>query len=251
METEVKEKKHYCNCAVFVTHKITEDIKRYLSFLKRETDGVMDLLVLYDNSSESINTDDYPEFNFQLFNSGRLDGFFHQQNKLLPNTLIALIECVEHFEYEHYLLMENDIILNGNFNEFIRRINNESDIDYIHIATDVEGGPENHWPIKYIRNNPFKSLYFSWCQMLYISRGFIFDVKNFMQTNNTFHYEFLLPTMAYNGHYVIRQFENYGYQFQLSWGPTEVYEYKYKYERTDNTFYHPIKNLDMVDFESK
>ena len=249
MKIETKRKKH-CNnnCMVFVTHKITKDIEKYLYFLKKQTDGVMDLLVLYDCSSESINTNDFPDFEFHLFNSSLLNGFFHQQNKLLPNTLIALIECVEHFEYEHYLLMENDIILNGNFNEFIRRINNESDIDYIHIATDVEGAPENHWPIKYIHDNPFRSLYFSWCQMLYISHRFIYEVRKFIQTNDTFYYEFLLPTMAYNGNYVIRQFENYGYQFQLSWGPAELYEYKYNYERMNNTFYHPIKDLSIVDF---
>ncbi len=70
----------------------------------------------------------------------------------------------------------------------------------------------------------------------------------FIQTNNSFYYEFLLPTMAYNGDFLIRQFENYGYQFQLSWGPAELYEHKYQYERTDKTFYHPIKNLSMVDF---
>lgn len=54
MNTEIKERQHSQNCLVFVTHKITEDIRKYLSFLKKETEDVMDLLVLYDNSSQPI-----------------------------------------------------------------------------------------------------------------------------------------------------------------------------------------------------
>ena len=68
-----------------------------------------------------------------------------------------------------------------------------------------------------------------------------------MKENNSFYYEFLLPTMAYNNGYSVRQFENLGYQFQLSWGPVEIFEYKYQNERMYNTFYHPIKNLDIID----
>ena len=68
-----------------------------------------------------------------------------------------------------------------------------------------------------------------------------------MQQNDSFYYEFLLPTMAYNGDYLVRQFENFGYNFQVSWGPVECYENKYQYERQNNTFYHPIKHLGIVD----
>lgn len=249
MNTEIKERQHSQNCLVFVTHKITEDIRKYLSFLKKETEGLIDLLVLYDNSSQPICEEDYPDLMFYFFDSVHLKGFFHQENRLLPNTLVALMECSKQYEYEHYLLMENDIILNGDFRGFIGKINGEAEVDYIHIAYDVEGSPKNHWPVKYIQNSPFGHLYFSWCQLLYISRKLMLEVCKFMQNNDTFHYEFLLPTMAYNDGFVVRQFENYGYQFQLSWGPAELYEYKYKYERMENTFYHPIKDLSIVDFE--
>lgn len=37
-----------------------------------------------------------------------------------------------------------------------------------------------------------------------------------MWRNDTINYEFLLPTMAYNGNYLVRQFENFGYRFQVS-----------------------------------
>lgn len=238
------------NCVVFTTHKITDDILKYLSFLKREIDGIMDFVVLYDCASQPIKTEKYPNLKLYLFNSNTLNGFFHQQQKLLPNTLVALIECAKNLKYKHYLLMENDIVLNGSFNDFIQKINAESNVDYIHIASDVEGSPRNHWPINYIQNNPFENLYFSWCQMFYISNRFLMELNDFMKINDSFHFEFLMPTMAYNRNFIIRQFENYGYQFQLSWGPVELYEYKYKKEKYENTFYHPIKNLKIIDIDS-
>lgn len=89
---------------------------------------------------------------------------------------------------------------------------------------------------------------FSWSQMFYISKRYLNAVREFMKTNNSFYYEFLLPTMAYNEMFHIKQFENLGYQFCLSWGPAELYEYKYLHERQQNTFYHPIKQLCIADF---
>ena len=145
--------------------------------------------------------------------------------------------------------MENDIILKGDFRRFLEKVNQESRTDYIHIASDVEGCIEKHWPIRSITDSPFEHLYFSWSQLFYVSRSFLDELHKFMQSNDSFYYEFLLPTLAYNDRrFVVRQFENYGYQFQLSWGPTELYEYKYRQERMENTFYHPIKNLSIVDF---
>lgn len=40
----------------------------------------------------------------------------------------------------------------------------------------------------------------------------IHEIMNIIQ-NNSFYYEFLLPTMAYNNGYSVRQFENLGYHF--------------------------------------
>ncbi len=236
------------NCVVFITHKFNEGIVDYLLYIKEEICGIMDLLVLYDNSANPINDSDYPEFNFCFFYSKKLNGFFHKNNRLLPNTLITLIESSKKYHYKHYLLMENDIILNGSFKKFVEKVNIYENVDYIHIASDIEGGPENHWPIKYIRDNPFHNLYFSWCQLFYISRKLLLEIEMFINVNDSFHYEFLLPTIAYNGKFIVRQFENFGYSFQLSWGPVEKYEDKYIYERKKDTFYHPIKNLGIVDF---
>lgn len=234
------------NCAVFITHKIDSLMLHYLSYLKKETENIMDFVILYDNSSQILIPEEYPDFQFCVFNSDKLDGFFHYGERRLPNPLVALVDFSKKFEYKHYLLMENDIVFTGDMAEFIQNID-AVDTDYIHIATDILGGPNNHWPINYIRNNPFKKLYFSWCQLFYISHRYLADLDTFMKGNNSFYYEFLLPTMAYNNGYSVMQFENLGYQFQLSWGPVEIYEYKYQYERMYNTFYHPIKNLDIVD----
>lgn len=236
------------NCLVFATHKLDEGILDYLAYLKKEVEGVMDLLVLYDQSAHPIKGDDYPGFRFCFFESVGLKGFFHRGEKVLPNTFVALAECAEQYRYDHYLLMENDIVLHGDFRRFVQRVNAEDAVDYIHIATDVEGGPQKHWPVRYIQDCPFKHLYFSWCHILYLSYGFLTDVAEFMARNDSIHYEFLLPTMAYNGNYLVRQFENFGYNFQVSWGPAELYESKYMDERMPDTFYHPVKDLSIVDW---
>ena len=235
------------NCLVFATHKLTDEILEYLAYLKKETAEVMDLLVLYDKAAHPVCPEEYPWLDFHLFDSRKLEGFFHQGERLLPNPLLALVDCARRHPYAHYLLMENDIVLEGDFNRFARIINGESRVDYIHIASDAEGGRWNHWPVKFIRDNPFRELYFSWCQLFYASRRYLEALHDFMQGNGSFYYEFLLPTMAYNRHFVVRQFENYGYRFELSWGPADVYERKYACEHRPNTFYHPIKNLKIAN----
>ena len=69
-----------------------------------------------------------------------------------------------------------------------------------------------------------------------------------MKVNDSFYYEFLLPSLAYNNGYKVRTFESLGYNFEVSWGPTLAYEQKYVCEHKANTFYHPVKNLHMADF---
>ena len=110
------------NCLVFATHKLDEGILDYLAYLKKEVEGVMDLLVLYDQSAHPIKEDDYPGFRFCFFESVGLKGFFHQNERLLPNTFVALAECAEQYRYDHYLLMENDIVLHGDFRRFVQRV---------------------------------------------------------------------------------------------------------------------------------
>ena len=236
------------NCFVLISHKIDESILKYMSFLRHEANDIMDFVVLYDCASSEIKAGDYPEFTFQFFNSKELKGFYHCGNKLLPCPLVSLLDMIKKRRYDHYLLMENDIVFTGNFKSFLMSID-KVECDYMHIATDILKGPEQHWPILYIRNSPFEDIRFSWCQMYYASYQFLTDVDAFMKENNTFFFEFLLPTFAYNKGYSIRQFENYGYNFQVSWGPSEIYEYKYLHERMPNTFYHPIKNLSIVDYQ--
>lgn len=41
-------------CLVYITHKMDDAIYRYLSYLMREKEGVMDLLVLCDKRAGSI-----------------------------------------------------------------------------------------------------------------------------------------------------------------------------------------------------
>ena len=63
------------NCLVFATHKLDEGILDYLSNLKKEVEGVMDLLILYDRSNSPIKREDHPEYNFYFFDSTGLKGF--------------------------------------------------------------------------------------------------------------------------------------------------------------------------------
>ena len=208
----------------------------------------MDFIILYDCATYEINVSDYPDFTFYLFNSDKLEGFFHYKNRKLPNPLIALLEMAKEKLYNHYLLMESDVVYTGNFCGFLRSVI-RTRCDYVHIATDDSNNLVDHWPAEYICNNPFENTYFSWSQLFCISHRFLLDLGEFMKKNDSFYYEFLLPTMAYNGDYSIRQFENFGCRFQLSWGPADVYEQKYQKEHFPNTFYHPIKDLSIVDYQ--
>lgn len=233
------------NCVVFVTHKLDQGILDYLRYIRKSVSGVMDLLVLYDDAAGPLDESLLEGMDFFEFNSSLLPHFFHCHNRKLPNPLVALIECARQHRYNHYLLMENDIALRGDLRTFFQRMNAMSSVDYIYIATDVDGGPLRHWPLQYIHDNPFKNLYFAWSQLFMVSRRYLDALELFMKENSTFYYEFLLPTLAYNHHLVIRQFENFGYRFEVSWGPAELYEGKYLYARQPNTFYHPIKNCQI------
>ena len=102
--------------------------------------------------------------------------------------------------------------------------------------------------MRLIRDNPFGALYFSWSQLFRVSRRYLKALSAFIRRNGSFYYEFLLPTLAYNGDFTVRQFENYGYRFEVSWGPAELYEQKYLHDRRPDTFYHPVKDLGIVGF---
>ena len=154
---------------------------------------------------------------------------------------------IREVKYEHYLLMESDIIFSGSLRNFLKDINNVN-CDYVHIAIDNMGELKAHWPIELINDNPFKKIYFAWSQLFYVSYQFLVDIENFKNKNDSIYYEFLLPSFAYNNGYSIRQFENFGYIFQVSWGPSKAYEFIYKFQKEDNTFYHPIKDLSIVHF---
>ena len=64
----------------------------YLSYLKKETENIMDFVILYDNSSQDLTPEEYPDFQFRVFNSDKLDGFFHYGERRLPNPLVALVD---------------------------------------------------------------------------------------------------------------------------------------------------------------
>lgn len=229
-------------CLVLLTNKMNSNLLRYLEVLKESSQGVIDLYVIYDSARGKPNVQ-FNDISVHTFNSSTLPKFFHCGNQQLPNPLLALSDFAKTYKYNRYILMEYDIVLNGDWRRFLQTIENERDVDYIHIASDVLGCPQAHWPIKYIKNSPFRKLYFSWCQLFLVSYRYLTDLIVFMQQNDSFYYEFLLPTMAYNGNYTVKQFENFGYRFDVSWGPAEEYEMRYKYGRQVNTFYHPIKNI--------
>lgn len=234
------------NCVVLVTHRMDAPMLRYLRFLQKEMTEVMDFCILYDCHFQKLDPADYRDLRFHLFDSGTIERFFHGGNRRLPHPLLPLLDFAQKEAYEHYLLMEVDLVFTGEWRSFLRKINGLA-CDYVHIATDLLGDPR-HWPCKYMKDFPFPRLYFAWCHIFYASRHFLEDINAFIQENNTIYYEFLLPSMAYNRGYYVRQFENFGYQFQVSWGPPEVFERKYTEEHAANTFYHPIKDSSIINF---
>ena len=167
------------NCVLLVTHKQDKEIRCYIEHIEKVANGLMDFHVLYDcaNSNPSPNLSN----NLYVFNSELLKGFFYGKKTLIPNPLLVLLNFAKEKHYEHYLVMEFDIVLDGSLREFIYKVNSIKDIDYIHIGYDEDGDPQKHWPIKYIEGNQFKKLYFAWCHIFYVSHEFLMDVGQFME----------------------------------------------------------------------
>lgn len=243
----IKDIKRRLKCVVFITHILDDITISYAKHIKKEVEGIMDFFILYDCAHQAYCIDEISDLNLFEFNSSQLDNFFFKGERKLPNPLVALLAFANERKYEHYMLMENDIVFNGDFRDFVKNVIKE-DCDYIHIGTDVLESPQDHWPVKYIQDSPFPDLKFSWCYILYASHEFLKYVSEFMKENDSFYYEFLLPTIAYNNGYKASTFEQLGYEFDVSWGPAIQYEHKYVCEHRSNTFYHPIKNLHLVDF---
>ena len=72
-----------------------ENSFKYFSFLQKEADGIMDLIILYDCATCEIKERDYPEFAFHFFDSKEIIDFFHGGNKQLPNPLLALLDLIK------------------------------------------------------------------------------------------------------------------------------------------------------------
>jgi len=230
------------NCVLFFTHRI-QDLPDYIKYVKNCVPGNMDFGVIYDIHSRNVVLPD--DYNIYTFDSAEIKGFFINNDRRLPTILKPMFNFTKEVHYSHYLVMEDDIVFTGNLREFFEKINSV-DCDYIHIASDLLGGLEEHWPIELIKDNPFKHLYFAWSQLFYASDSFIQGAESFVKENDTFNMEFLLPSLAYNNGYSVRQFENFGYNFDLSWGPAEVFEDRYKREYRNKTFYHPIKDTNFL-----
>ena len=240
--------KNHKDCVAIVTHRMDASMLRYLRFLKEQVTEEMDFRILFDCGAQQLNPEDYPDLQFHLFNSGQIENFFLGGCRRIPNPLLPLLDFAGKNDYRHYLVMEGDLAFTGDWRTFVRKIGG-LDCDYIHIATDITGDPR-HWPGAMIKDYPFRRLYFAWCHLFCVSRKLLTDAGEFIKSNDSIYYEFLLPSLAYSKGYYIRQFENFGYQFQVSWGPAEVYERKYVEERTENTFYHPIKNTAIIDCDT-
>ena len=235
------------NCVVLITHRMDEPMLRYLRFLQAEVAEVMDFYVVYDCGTHALAPADYPDLRFHLFNSNELPGFFFCGDRRLPNPLKALVAFSKSHPYSHYLVMEGDLVLCGEWRNFVRKVNGLA-CDYVHIAFDDLGDVRCHYPIYDFRNDCFKHLYAAWCHLFSVSHRYLTDLEAFMQQNDSFYYEMLLPTMAYNRGYYIRQFESLGYQFDVSSQPAEVYERKYIEEHRPKTFYHPVKDTNLIKY---
>ena len=87
--------KETSNCLVLISHKMDENSFKYFSFLQKEADGIMDLIILYDCATCEIKERDYPEFAFHFFDSKEIIDSFHGGNKQLPNPLLALLDLIK------------------------------------------------------------------------------------------------------------------------------------------------------------
>ena len=68
-------KVEYAHLSLYITHQMDGAIYRYLSYLKKEVEGVMDVLVLYDQGAQTIVPADYPGIRFFFFDSQCLKNF--------------------------------------------------------------------------------------------------------------------------------------------------------------------------------
>ena len=94
--------KETSNCLVLISHKMDENSFKYFSFLQKEADGIMDLIILYDCATCEIKERDYPEFAFHFFDSKEIIDFFHGGNKQLPNPLLALLDLIKVKKYDRF-----------------------------------------------------------------------------------------------------------------------------------------------------
>lgn len=238
---------YYPFCLAFVTHNLTKDTLNYINYLKKSVNHIFDLWILYDTSGNDIIQENLRDFNVFFFDSRRLENFFLEGDHRLPCPVKALIKFSKTNEYDHYLLMESDIVLKGNFTAFALLVQQQKDIDYLYISTD-HLKMHQHWPTAYIDCNPFRKLCFSWSQICYLSFSFIKELDVYLRKYPTIYYEMLLPSLALIQGHKTKTFESLGYQFEVSWGPSGECEFKYIIGNKPNTFYHPIKNLKIVDF---
>ena len=226
------------NCFCFLTHRNDEQMVRYINMIQSLVGGVMDFVVLFDEYESDVPSD-IPIF---TFNSRKLKDFFTKGDRHLPNNSVVLYEFSKENKYKHYFLMEDDVVFTGDWKALIENLNSQ-DLDFVYIKTDKE---KEHYPIKYIKNYSFKKIFFCWCQFYYISYELLSLFGVFMEKNSTFHNEFLLPTLTCKEGLKTKSFESIGYSMEVTWGPAEEKEEKYRH-RVSDTFYHPIKNLNLLD----
>lgn len=244
------------NAFVFVTYKTDVYTQKYVEYLHKSCEDLMDFWILLDINKGDNNV--FNNYNVIKFNHSDFEFWMFKNrttNLIYPHELFFNINK----NYEHYLFFENDIVIKGNMKCFLNNISNVNS-DFIHISTDILKG--NHWVNDY---NKFNNKYWCWCQMTYISNK-LMDKITQHQNKYDIYYENLYISIAHENNMIIRQFENFGFHFFVDWGSARdlpqllnIPEFSYMLDYTelyntlpiDNCFFHPIKDLSIIDYNHK
>lgn len=235
-----------------MTHFMNDDMMTYISFLKKQCEGIMDFWLLFDTCNGDFELENENDLNICRFNHStdfeESDWTFN--NKFSNNPLCIYNFFYKEHNYEHYLFIENDIFLNGDFRKFVKKINISQE-DYIHIKYRLheEDSIEHHFMWNYMNKKDFgdNNIKFYFHQIFYISHDLLSDIIKYNNKNNTLFFEFLIPTIAYNGDYRIKYFEDFGYSFSSNTYDEEKYEKEYINSTEIDRFYHPVKNVSLFN----
>lgn len=239
-------------CLVLLTHKIDEYLMAHVSYLKKSVEGVMDFYLLYDTENEDVSIGEGVGLHIWRFKHSDYPKWVFMGNDGLYMYLYPLIDFAKEYPYKHYLFMENDIVLNGDFGAFAEKVA-DVDVDYMHIKRESTTRLNKHREVL-VEGECFDIIRFSWSNMELLSARYLDAIDKFLATNDKVFLEVLLPSLAYelkeSEGYTVGVFEELGYRFVVGYRPVGKYEEIYVKQPKPDYFYHPIKNLSLVGLKN-